>query len=109
MFTQIPGTYTTVLFNNQEFYNELCQAGCIVADMAEYVSWILVELGYPVLTPPWVAPLQLTHRGTILKSCHEREVYGFIRGVLNGAGYNGEELVVTSRCRIYSAISFLKE
>lgn len=106
--SQIPGNYISVLFNMSEFEEELKQAGdnpCC----ADYLAWILVGLGFPVITPPWTEEPRLNSEAKLVKTFHEREVYAFVLGCLKRAGYSGEELFVTARQHCYCAVSFYKE
>lgn len=106
--TQIPGQFISVLFNMSEFEEELSQVDCSVCP-CEYLTWILVDLGFPVLTPPWMEAPKLVGLAGLVKRYHEREVHGFVTRALQEIGYSGQELLVTTRGRVYCAISFSKE
>lgn len=106
--SQIPGNYTSVLFNMSEFEAELQQVGTAVC-LADYLAWILVDLGFPVLTPPWVGAPRIDGVTRIVRAFHEQEVHAFILGCLQRSGYSGEELIVTARAHCYCAVSFYKE
>lgn len=103
--TQIPGSYITVLFNMTEFDEELRQIDVSI-DPSEYLSWILVDFGFPVFTPPWMDRPNLKGLAEIVKRYHERELYPFITSALRDIGYNGQELHVTTRGLAYCAISY---
>ena len=103
--TQIPGKYISILFNMTEFDEELRQVDTCI-DASEYLSWILVDIGFPVFTPPWLARPNLKGLAEVVKRYHEREIFAFVTKTLKDSGYNGQELYVTTRGCAYCAVSF---
>lgn len=88
-----------------EFEEEL-RAVQTSIDPCEYLSWILVDIGFPVFTPPWMDRPNLKGMAEIVKRYHEREMFSFITRSLNEVGYQGQELHVTTRGFAYCAISY---
>jgi hypothetical protein len=102
----IPGLHSSILFHVTEWRHELFQVGVYV-NLADYIAWILINLGYPVLTPFGSEPA-LTENGKAVRYHHEKDILLFMNETLSHAGYNGEELWVTSRGSSLCAISFIR-
>lgn len=105
--SSMSGQYTSILFNVTEFDKELEQVGCSI-NLFEYLTWILVDLGYPVFTPPWMAEPRLDIRAQTVKRHHTSEVQAVLWGTLTRQGYKGQELIVCTHDRAYCSISFLR-
>ena len=103
----MPERYTTILFNVTEFDKELQQVGCSL-NLFEHLTWILVDLGYPVFTPPWMAEPKLGLRAQVVKRHHAAEVQVVVWNGLTQQGYTGQELIVCTHDRAYCSISFLR-
>lgn len=104
----IPGTYETILLNMSEFKADLTRVDCSVCP-CEYLIWILVELGFPTVTPPWMEEPILDFKSRVTRRYHVTEVHGFLCKVLKDNGYNGQELIVCTQGQAYCSISFIKE
>lgn len=108
ILTKLPGNYSSILFNMTELEEELRQVDCSICP-GEYLAWLLVDLGFPVLTPPWMEAPKLIGKAHLLQQHHMREINSFLVPLLKSVGYNGQELLVTTRPRAYCAVSFSKE
>lgn len=106
--TPLLGSHQTILFNVTEFENELQQIRCDVG-LDEYLIWIIHELGYPVLAPPWMAEPKLPWLAMRVRRAHVTEIGVLLRNMLIPAGYKGQELLVCAQGRAYCSISFPKE
>jgi hypothetical protein len=107
--TPIPQDHTTFLFHVSEYEQDLLHVNCDIA-MEEYLAWLLVDLGLPVLTPPWWTAPDLPFEAQVTRDFHMKEIYKTLTEMLYENGWTGEEeLLVCVQGRAYCSISFLKE
>jgi len=107
-FSPIPDDHVTVLFNVTEIDEELNQIGQSVS-MDDYLAWIFIELGFPVITPPWMAEPHLPFIARQVRQHQLSDIRLLLGKVLHKAGWNGQELLVCVQGRAYCSISFFKE
>lgn len=106
--TPLPESHQSFLFNVTEVEAELDWVDCSIG-LDEYLIWLLIELGYPVFTPPWMAEPILPAEVKRVRDYHLYELQVTLMQALTSRRYSGEELIVCTLGRAYCSISFLKE
>lgn len=97
--------------------SELLSEHCWLRDLtpAEYVAYLLYDLDYPVIIPPWEhsSPMATVQRKL---GCDEdvylrqrSEAYSFFHQHLQNAGYKGEELLASTVSKNVALVSYLTD